>query len=1456
MHFFSRRNASLALGLAAVGVLAACGDDVTVPVAPPAPVVISITPQAVTLNPGASATLSVQITGGDPTPTLASCTSGASGVATATVSGNSCTVTAVGSGSTTITATTSGNQSASAAVTVNQLPSALGQLTVSPATAALSTGQTVTLVPNANPAAAGVTVNTTYVSSNSAIASVSGAGVVTAGTPGTATITVTSTGTGTGFTAATRTFGVTITVSSAPPAMTGLTVQPTALTIATGGTGQLTSSVTQPAGATAATITYESSNTSVATVSGSGTNATVTAVTPGNATITVTATAAATSTLSASTLTQLVPVTVAALPSVSIEAVTQGPIVTTGLDSAYSVSAGGTAGGPTGPLTGVIAGIRQALNPQIDQSVDIANTKDQIQVRLNLATNGATVDSVVVYVNPATTAGRRAAARQINPQAGQLVTGYINTADFTPNATSGIGEVFYTNGLKEISASVWVTLPAGSPAGACPSAITANNSCEIQNAANNRQSFNFNNIDGFALTMTNPANSALDANQRTWWGGPTVSDIGQNAGNVSFQVWPVIFTPNRTIDRVNATFGLCSGFGTGGLPNGVERIGAPYVFTVGTAAPAGSTATHIACGSATGAYDGLDNFRFEDYPMVTYSLDNAQNPGPRSIYAYNPTLGTDVFAGPRPSLYRQSAQVQSPNAIRVDYRGPTQTLNAPSVQERWVRDAYAFSSAYSASDFNSGAASGAFPGPVGVGLFATAMRAQPRMFFAIASNNACAGPQTFTQIGGLSATVLDMPSVAPSTNREHPCDFTNDAFAIQASEVDLLGNRSTTTSTVASAPLFGVDNTAPTLTQAWDGSGDIPDMPNHYLATADSIFQNGAVVTPSAKVLPAGTPANVGDFFFGSRYRDTRSGFNITNHGTRTVRRWAPNATPLFTNVAVTTTVASRTMNFSGGTGNPVENQDPTFRRDSITIYGGTALAGFGGIPLTATPAVGYYQYDVTISDRAGNTSTLTSRAVIDNTSPVITGVQLPAVWGASGTAAAVAQTVRPTGSDDVEANDWDLFMRYPALGMIGDSTINSTVIPGGARMRFRRDKFADMHAPWAVFTDNLLSTPFGPGAALSDAGMTLPIPTIRGIEAVDSTDSPVDYSAAGVTRNFVGFKPNLIGLYAFDVRATKVGAWPAPYATDSSYSNHGMTNMFPSTTAGPRTLGTGNGEAAYTENLFAGIVSNGTRWGSKDFGTAASGFQGLVTFAGWTQTASTVTFRANTNSVSSQPIFPTVYLVRWEADAQVTGSAYAATDSVNNDSTSGQWIYIGAIQSNAPTNPVLFDQGSTRTWQYSFNVPAVTNGRIVQNGTNTAGCFRAIGVDASGDGIASKPFGTGCPAVTAVAGTANATVTIRSYGPGGGTITHVGGGPVMTPLTKSATGNGVVRLSANLDQTLAQVFDIAPAVGSTLQTAPAGCSSVAPAVAYPTTSTVTCTVNAGFGSRHITAIFDAPNIP
>jgi hypothetical protein len=216
MRFFSRRNASLVLSLAAVGVLAACGDDVTVPVAPAAPVTVSITPQAISLTPGSTAQLSVQITGGDPTPTLASCASGSAAVATAAVSGAGCRVTAVAAGSTTITATTSAGQAASAAVNVSAAPAAIGTLSVSPAQASLGIGGTVQLTPVFDKGADAVTTTVSYTSSANSIATVSTSGLVTGVAQGSATVTVNVTGSGAGFSTVTRSAAVAITV--APPA--------------------------------------------------------------------------------------------------------------------------------------------------------------------------------------------------------------------------------------------------------------------------------------------------------------------------------------------------------------------------------------------------------------------------------------------------------------------------------------------------------------------------------------------------------------------------------------------------------------------------------------------------------------------------------------------------------------------------------------------------------------------------------------------------------------------------------------------------------------------------------------------------------------------------------------------------------------------------------------------------------------------------------------------------------------------------------------------------------------------------------------------------------------------------------------------------------------------------------------------------------------------------------------
>lgn len=1447
MQFFSRKKALLTVGLAAISGLTACGDNVTVPVAPAASVAISLTPSNASMNIGDTQVFSVQITGGSTTtpPTLASCSSSNSAVVTVTKDVSSCKVTAVAAGNATVTAVASTGQQASSAVSVSALSAAISNLTLSPTAANLAPAQTVTITPNVTKGASANTVTYTYTTSNAAIATIgapaaNGAVVVTAVAPGVATITATAAGSGTGYSTTSLTAAATVTVGSFPSGITTLTVQPASLAMSVGRTVGLTASVSQPTGAPAATITYASSNSAVASVSSTGV---VTAITPGTANITVTATSAANASFGASTLTQVVPVTVSPLANVSIQAINQGPYVTTGIDSAYNIAgnqfpAGATGNIPIGPDRGVIAGIRRALNPQIGQPIDVTNTKDQIQVLLNLQANGQRVDSVVVYIDPASTPNRRGAARQIftNGDAGNQQTvsieTFILTEDFTANDASGVGEVHFSNGLKAISASVWTTLAAGQT---CPVAVTANNTCELQNAANARQNVNFNNIDGFALKMTNPANSQVDAANRTWWGGPTVSDIGQASGLGSFRVYPVIYTPGRSIQTVTATFGRCRGFGADGIPNGVVDS-LPFDYTFGTAAPAAPPAgsKFISCNGLVGAYDAADQFRFEDYPMVVASLDNSNNPGPRTLYAYNPSTGVDPYAGPRPTLYRSSPQLVNPNPIRMDYQAPNLGLSVTQANgERWVNDAYAFNSGgrYSATDFIDAAIAGT---GVGVGLFPTASR---NTIFRVASANANCGPQTFQDIaGGLGATIASVFSIAPNTNRESPCDFTNNAFVAQATETDRLGNRGTignlqtTVSgvTTAASPLFGIDNTAPELSVAYDGAGPIPDMPNIYRATGDSIFQpvNGAVAATPIAIAPA---ANATDFYFGTRYRDERSGFNITNHGTRTVKRFAPAASPVLSDVAVVTTISTRTLSFVGGTGNPVETEDPTFRRDSVTIYGAGPLGGSTGLgtgtnsALTANPAPGYYLYAFTVTDRAGNSSSLNERAVIDATSPIVTGTTVPPLFGVnSGTA--VAQQFNPTGTDDVEAVDFDLFLRYQAMGMVGDSSSGSTVINGGSRIRFRRDKFANPHNAWAVFGDTLLNTPFGPSAALSANQVTMPIASIRGMEPVDSTDAPIAYGVGTAVNPFTGFKPNAVGVYAFDVRATHIGTgFPAPYAANLPFVNLGMTNLFP--TANPA-----GGEAAYTENLFVGNIANGVRWDTKDLNPATAGIDRLVGWAGFGGTGSTIEFRATTSTIVTQPPFPSVHLFKWEVNAQHTGSGVGTASTTLNDSASGQWVYIGTVNASAPSNPAINDQGATRFWRYFFTssaFPSVTNGSIIQPGVTT-GCYRAVGVDLVGDGITTRSFGTGCPTpgafasqVSTVASAVNATITLRAYGNGTGTIAATTG--TAFSLSKSST-NGVERTSQNRPNT-GEVFRITPGTGVTIDRAPQGCTPTTPVV-------------------------------
>ena len=142
----------------------------------------------------------------------------------------------------------------------------------------MTEGDTETLTATVTPSNA-TDKSVTWTSSNTSVATVSADGVVTAKTSGTATITVMTTD-------GRKTATCAVTVKAKVINVTGVSLDQTSLTLKEGDTRTLTATVT-PSDATDKSVTWSTSNSSVATVSASGV---VTAKSSGTATITVTTT--------------------------------------------------------------------------------------------------------------------------------------------------------------------------------------------------------------------------------------------------------------------------------------------------------------------------------------------------------------------------------------------------------------------------------------------------------------------------------------------------------------------------------------------------------------------------------------------------------------------------------------------------------------------------------------------------------------------------------------------------------------------------------------------------------------------------------------------------------------------------------------------------------------------------------------------------------------------------------------------------------------------------------------------------------------------------------------------------------------------------------------------------------------------------------------------------------------
>ncbi|MBQ6302047.1 MAG: Ig-like domain-containing protein [Bacteroidales bacterium] len=234
---------------------------------------VTLDKASLTLTEGETQTLVASVTPENATDKSLSWSSSNNSVATISSNGQ---ITAVSAGTATITVKTNdGGKTATCAVTVMAKTVSVTGVSLNNTSLTMTEGETQSLVANVTPENA-TDKSLSWSSSNNSVATISSDGQVTAVSAGTATITVKTNDGG-------KTATCTVTVKAKVISVTGVSLDKYYLTLTEDETYNLTATVT-PENATNKSVTWTSSNTTVATVSSNGL---VTAKTPGSAEITV-----------------------------------------------------------------------------------------------------------------------------------------------------------------------------------------------------------------------------------------------------------------------------------------------------------------------------------------------------------------------------------------------------------------------------------------------------------------------------------------------------------------------------------------------------------------------------------------------------------------------------------------------------------------------------------------------------------------------------------------------------------------------------------------------------------------------------------------------------------------------------------------------------------------------------------------------------------------------------------------------------------------------------------------------------------------------------------------------------------------------------------------------------------------------------------------------------------------
>jgi len=220
---------------------------------------VSLDKTTLTLTEGDTQALNATITPSNATNKSVSWSSNNTAVATVSSSG---VVTAKSAGSTTITVTTTdGGKKATCSVTVQAKTISVTGVSLSKNSLSMTEGETYTLTATITPSNA-TEKSVSWSSSNTSVATVSNAGLVTAKSAGSTTITATTTDGGKKATCS-------ITVQAKTVSVTGVNLDKTSLTLTEGDSYALTATIT-PSNATDKSVTWSSNNTSIATVSSLG----------------------------------------------------------------------------------------------------------------------------------------------------------------------------------------------------------------------------------------------------------------------------------------------------------------------------------------------------------------------------------------------------------------------------------------------------------------------------------------------------------------------------------------------------------------------------------------------------------------------------------------------------------------------------------------------------------------------------------------------------------------------------------------------------------------------------------------------------------------------------------------------------------------------------------------------------------------------------------------------------------------------------------------------------------------------------------------------------------------------------------------------------------------------------------------------------------------------------------